>query len=123
MLSSQFSDKFGFTELEADGLLEKFNYLDKKEELKSWYNGYVVGSKHSFSSRVYNPWSVLGYIKNFCKPEAYWVNTGSTTLLERLISEADERTQNELRLLIGGGCLENKEINQDVILLDLDKKI
>ena len=122
MLDFQFSDKFGFTELEADGLLEKFNYLDKKEELKSWYNGYVVGSKHSFSCRIYNPWSVLGYIKNFCKPEAYWVNTGSTTLLERLISEADERTQNELRLLIGGGCLENKEINQDVILLDLDKK-
>ncbi len=122
MLDAGYSDKFGFTEKEIDALLLKVNHFDKKEELKSWYNGYVVGSKHAVSTKIYNPWSVLQYIKNACIPETYWANTGSTDLLEKLISEADETTQKELKLLLEGNSLENKRINQDVILLDLDKK-
>ena len=122
MLDGGYSDKFGFTENEVDALLLNFNYSNKKEELKSWYNGYVVGSKHPVSTKIYNPWSVLQYIKNGCIPETYWANTGSTDLLERLISEADEITQKELKLLLEGNSLENKKINQDVILLDLDKE-
>ena len=122
VLDAPFSDKFGFTECETNLLLKSVGSLDKKEELKSWYNGYVVGTKHSLPTKIYNPWSVLKYIKNSCIPETYWANTGSTELLERLIAEADETTQRDLKLLMEAGSLENKEINQDVILLDLDKK-
>lgn len=122
MLEAGYSDRFGFTEGEVDNLLKMMDLSNKKEELKSWYNGYYVGSKHENSTTIYNPWSVLQYIKNDCIPEMYWANTGSAELLERLIAEADETTQRELKLLIEGNSLENKEINQDVILLDLDKK-
>ncbi len=121
MLDAGYSDKFGFTEEETDQLLRNMGYLDKKEELKSWYNGYVIGSKQSLSSKIYNPWSVLNYVKNSCTPETYWANTGNTELLERIVAEADETMQRELKILIEGKCLENKQINQDVILLDLDK--
>ena len=122
MLDAGYSDKFGFTEEEANELLLSFGYLNKKEELKAWYNGYVVGSKHEVSTKVYNPWSVLQYIKNACIPETYWANTGSSELLGRLIGKADESTQKELKLLLEGNSLINKQINQDVILLDLDKE-
>ena len=121
MLDAGYSDKFGFIEEEIDKLLLGTGLLDKKEELKSWYNGYVIGSKHSLSCKVYNPWSVLQYLNKDCIPETYWANTGSTELLERLVLEADEMTQKALKLLIEGNALENKPINQDVILLDLDK--
>ena len=50
------------------------------------------------------------------------MNTGSTDLLERLITEADLKIQDELKILIEGKSLENKPIDEDVILLDLDKK-
>ena len=120
MLDAGYSDKFGFTEEEIEGLLVDLQCIDKKEEVKSWYNGYVLGSKHGLKTKVYNPWSVLQYIKNACIPETYWSNTGSTALLERLISEADEKIQGELKLLVEGNSLEKKLINQNVILLDLD---
>ncbi len=122
MLDSPFSDKFGFTEEESNKLLCDFDCLNKKEELKCWYNGYVVGSKHLKVSHMYNPWSVLKYIKNFCIPETYWANTGTTELLERLISKASKLIQSELKLLMEGKSLEKKQINKDVILLDLDQK-
>ena len=121
MIDAGYSDKFGFTEEEVEGLLVNLQCVDKKEEVKSWYNGYALGSKHGLNTKIYNPWSVLQYLKNFCIPETYWANTGSTELLERLISEADEKIQGELKLLVEGNFLEKKLINQDVILLDLDK--
>ena len=129
MLDKDYSDKFGFTEEDVKELLQITHYEQKEEEIKSWYNGYRIGIKYkkgpltsSFFSKIYNPWSVLQYLSSACSPETYWANTGSTGLLERLIAEADESTQKELKLLVEGNFLENKQINQDVILLDLDKK-
>lgn len=122
LLDAQYSDKFGFTEAETDELLGSMGYLNKKEELKSWYNGYVIGTTHPFPTKIYNPWSVLAYMNYSCTPDTYWANTGSSDLLERLVAEADEKTQKELMLLMEGLPLEKKEINQDVILLDLDER-
>ena len=122
MTAARFADKFGFTESETDDLLEKAGHLDKKEELKSWYNGYVIGEQESSQVKVYNPWSVLQYLDHSCAPKPYWARTGSVDLLERLIREADESTQKDLKCLLEDNVLENKQINEDVILLDLDTK-
>lgn len=129
MLDKDYSNKFGFTEKEVEKLLEITGYERKKEEVKTWYNGYNVGIKYandpstvSFFSKIYNPWSLLQYISSAGSPDTYWVNTGSTELLEKLISEADKETQEELSFLMEGKALERKQINQNVILLDLDNK-
>ena len=129
MLDAGYSDKFGFTQDEVEGLLFQSGRLDKKEEIKAWYNGYVIGAEYlsdpataQHSVRVYNPWSILSYLKGAISPKPYWVNTGSTGILERLIAEAGDGTQKDLKLLVEGNVLENKQIDQDVILLDLDKK-
>ncbi len=130
MLDGGFADKFGFTEEEVHYLLQIANRLEQKNKVKDWYNGYIAGVKclsdpdtAHLSSRVYNPWSILNYLAGPAKrPETYWANTGSTLLLERLISEANQETQDELRLLLEGKYLKNKVINEDVILLDLDQK-
>ena len=130
MLDSGFTDKFGFTEEEVDDLLSRVGRSEQKSKVKDWYNGYVVGTKYlsdplteHFVSRVYNPWSILSYLAGPAKrPETYWANTGNTTLLERLIAEANQETQEELKLLLEGKYLKDKVINEDVILLDLDQK-
>ncbi|MBM3198545.1 MAG: hypothetical protein FJZ58_04745, partial [Chlamydiae bacterium] len=129
MLDKDFADKFGFTQQEVDSLLQETGLSHKKEEVTSWYNGYKVGIEYAkdpstahLSTSVYNPWSVLNYLKNLASPRTYWANTGSTSLLERLIAEAGENTQKELETLLEKGSLENKQINQDVILLELDNK-
>ena len=98
--------------------------------MKNWYNGYVAGTKclsdpstSHLACNVYNPWSILNYLAGPAKrPETYWANTGNTILLEKLISEANQETQDELKLLMEGKPLKNKVINEDVILLDLDQK-
>ena len=129
MLNKNFSDKFGFTQAEVEELLQMVNRLELKEEVKSWYNGYVIGAEYlhdpktaHLSASIYNPWSILSYLEDSTFPKTYWANTGNPELLERLIAEADEETQKELELLLEGNSLENKQINQDVILLDLNHK-
>ena len=129
MLDAYFSNKFGFTEEEVDSLLQEANRLDQKEKVKDWYNGYVVGTEYLTHpstadrvSHIYNPWSILSYLAGPIEPKTYWANTGSTELLERLIAESSFETQAELAVLLENKPLEYKLINEDVILLELDKK-
>ena len=129
MLDKNFSDKFGFTQSEVEILLFKAGRLTQKEEVKNWYNGYVIGAEYlqdpttaHLSASVYNPWSILSYLEGSVVPKTYWANTGTTKLLENLIAEAKTETQEELLLLLEKKHLKGKQINQDVILLDLDKK-
>ena len=129
MLDAGYADKFGFTQKEVEWLLQKAGRLDKKEEVRAWYNGYVIGTDYlsnpstaHLSARIYNPWSILNYLQGGTSPKLYWVNTGSTEILERLVAEASEETQKDLKLLVEGKSLENTQIDQDVILLDLGKK-
>ena len=129
MLEAGYSDKFGFTQNEVEKLLQDAGRLEKKEEVKAWYNGYVIGVEHlsnpstaHYSTKIYNPWSILNYLKEALSPKPYWVNTGSLGILERLIAEAGDETQRDLETLLEKNELENMQINQNVILLDLDKK-
>ncbi|MBS0628466.1 MAG: AAA family ATPase [Verrucomicrobia bacterium] len=129
MLDKDFSDKFGFTQEEVEELLRQSDRLDRKEEVRSWYNGYVIGAEYlaapktaHFSASVYNPWSILNYLNGSIFPKTYWANTGNPELLERLIGESDETIKKDLELLLQGKPLQDKQINQDTILLDLDKK-
>ncbi|MBM3198644.1 MAG: hypothetical protein FJZ58_05250 [Chlamydiae bacterium] len=129
MLHKNFSDKFGFTQKEVENLLQQTNLSSRQEEVKAWYNGYIIGAEYlsdpttaHFSASVYNPWSILSYLESAASPKIYWANTGSTELLERMIAGADEYTQKDLQFLLEGRSLQNKLIDQDVILLELNKK-
>ena len=129
MLDIRFADKFGFTQEETSHLLKIAGRQDQEREVRRWYNGYVIGIDHQqapFTSHlvtsVYNPWSILSYLRGQPIPKPYWVSTGSTELLEKMISEAGPKTQEDLKLLMEGKSLKSKAIDQDVILLDLSRK-
>ena len=57
-IHEKYRDKFGFTESEVKEILKKFN-LNNLKKVRKWYGGYLINNKE-----IYNPYSVLNYLKN-----------------------------------------------------------
>jgi hypothetical protein len=83
ILRESYKQYFGFTEEEVISLLKKADREDKLEEVRRWYNGY------NFSGiQIYNPWSILNYLKSNCLATPYWVNTSSNQLIKDLMTKS-----------------------------------
>ncbi|OUP68047.1 hypothetical protein B5F09_14560, partial [Erysipelatoclostridium sp. An173] len=53
-ITSQYAcDCFGFTQEEIDDLLDYYDLINKRDEIKDWYDGYLFDK-----TEIYNPWSV-----------------------------------------------------------------
>ncbi|MCX4328828.1 MAG: AAA family ATPase [Lachnospiraceae bacterium] len=120
VLDESYAEYFGFTQNEVDGFLEAYGITDKREEVKSWYDGYLFGS-----TEVYNPWSAINYVydivhKNTKFPKPYWSNTSSNNIVRELIENADEATRAELEELVAGGTIE-KPVHEDITYEDIHK--
>ncbi len=114
LLSTPFSQHFGFTEAEVTGLCALAGPPADLNGIQQWYNGYLMGG-----TLVYNPWSVLSYLAapmDGLKP--YWVNTASHDLLRDLLIRGGQRIQFELAELIAGREIE-RPISEDIQLRDL----
>jgi len=114
-----FSDKFGFTQREVDQILSDFNLIDNSEQIKKWYDGYTIGN----TTDIYNPWSILNYVtrpKEGFKP--YWANTSSGELVKEKLNDHDaDNIRKQLVKLINGETIE-KEIEENFVFQDLNKK-
>ncbi|WP_162607227.1 AAA family ATPase, partial [Thomasclavelia spiroformis] len=60
------SDCFGFTQKEIDDLLKYYDLIEKRPEIKDWYDGYLFGK-----TEIYNPWSALNYIKKLLSDDQF----------------------------------------------------
>ena len=87
VLSYDFDEMFGFTSDEVMTICEEYGHPDKFEEAKEWYDGYRFGD-----AEVYNPWSVLRYVKNGFKPNTYWAGTSGNDIIDKLISYGHVKT-------------------------------
>ena len=83
VLDDEFSDDFGITEKEMDKIIEDFEVQDEKEEIKKWYDGYIIGHTEG----IYNPWSILNYLTDR-KLMPYWVNTSSNDLIKLILKNS-----------------------------------
>ena len=81
VFDDDYSDCFGFTEDEVCELLATYGHPEKIEEARTWYDGYRFGP-----SDIYNPWSVLNYVRRGFRPEPYWLDTSSNDLVADAIS-------------------------------------
>ncbi|QXE20232.1 AAA family ATPase [Clostridium sp. 001] len=116
ILSSEYSEYFGFTEEEVEETLKYYGIEANMEELKNWYNGYIFGDRV-----IYNPWSVLNYVKRWkdgFKP--YWTNTSSNDLVKTLVTKGGADLKRDLEELIKGNPIE-KRINEDIVMGEIDK--
>ena len=73
IFSSKFDEMFGFTNDEVKSICEEHGHPEKYDEAKEWYDGYRFGD-----TEVYNPWSVLNYVDEGFRPQAYWAGTCGT---------------------------------------------
>lgn len=113
VMDDEYDSYFGFTEDEVSKMLDYYGMPDKKEELKSWYDGYLFGSKE-----IYNPWSVINYISRGCVPQAYWVNTGKNEILEDVLKLSADEVTEKLYSLVRGESVVAK-IDQNVVYRSL----
>lgn len=115
LISSRYKDYFGFTENEVKELLEYYNIKTKLENIKDWYNGYNFGGEV-----IYNPWSILNYIKDIDRGLiCHWVNTSSNDLIKDILGKSDNKVKVDCESLIEGKSLE-KRINENIVMEDVD---
>ena len=72
ILDEKYSEYFGFTKEEVKDMADYYDADDRYAEICEWYDGYRFGN-----SNIFNPWSVINYFSNNCKPNAFWQSTGS----------------------------------------------
>ncbi len=114
--SEKYGDCFGFTEEEVFESLDEYGLSDRKEEVKSWYDGFTFGNR----TDIYNPWSILNYLDKR-KVAPYWANSSSNSLVGKLIREGGKRIKQEFEELMQGKILE-LEIDEQIVYDQLDVK-
>ena len=114
VLSSLYADIFGFTTDEAATLMAECGMKDKMNELKRWYDGYRFGGKE-----IYNPWSVINFIRNGCKFQPYWLNTSGNSILRMLLEHIDARRKKELEGLLQGIPIKT-QVMENIVYADIE---
>ena len=100
ILSRDYSEYFGLLESEVVEILDYFDMKYKIEEVREWYNGYIFGE-----SEVYNPWSIVNYVREK-EIKAYWANVSGNTLLENMLNHAGESVYDDLKKFTDGESIE-----------------
>ncbi len=118
VLDENYAEHFGFTQGEVDSLLDFYNVSSIKDDVKSWYDGYLFGD-----TGVYNPWSIINYVKdtiyhNTEFPKPYWSNTSSNSIIHELVVRAGSSTVQEIEHLLMGEAIE-KPVHEDITYGDI----
>ena len=86
----------GFYE-EVKEIARYYGAQEKYEEICAWYDGYRFGS-----SEIFNPWSVINYFRNHCRPQAFWQSTGNNEIIGEILADADADIYEHLNELLQG---------------------
>ena len=97
ILESRYSAYFGFTAGEVKEMTEYYGASERYQELCDWYDGYRFGDTDMF-----NPWSVIGYFNNGCRPKAFWQSTGSNDIIREVLAGATPDILERLEALMKG---------------------
>ena len=113
ILKKSYSQYFGLLEAEVEEALKYYGIEYKLDEVRAWYDGYNFAG-----TEVYNPLSILKYIKEK-ELESYWINTSGNGLIMEIIANSDDRVIKDLEKLF-----EEKELETTVDLeLDMGKSL
>lgn len=115
--SDEYATAFGFTEKEVFEALDNCNLGEKKEKVKSWYDGFVFGNHKD----IYNPWSILNFIDTKGKFAAYWANTSSNALVGKLICQGSKKTKTTFEALLRDEVI-HCPIDEQIVYNQLDTR-
>ena len=113
--SKQYETVFGFTEEEVFSALDEFGLAEEKLKVKDWYDGFIFGNK----TDIYNPWSIINFLK-FKEFNAYWADSSSNGLVNRLIRTGASSVKQTVERLIDGDVIE-KSFDEQIVYDQLDR--
>ena len=114
--SDKYADIFGFTEEEVASALGEFGLSDQEKEVREWYDGFTFGKL----ADIYNPWSIVNYLDKK-RAGAYWANTSSNSLIEKLLRESNSDIKQSFECLLAGETL-HMEIDEQIVYDQLNVK-
>ena len=114
IFSKDFDECFGFTEDETKEMLSYYGHPEKFDECKEWYDGYTFGN-----AEVYNPWSIINYVKERFEPATYWGGTSGNDIVKTLLQTADDDVWDDLEELSKGGTI-NRYLDPYVVYQNIE---
>lgn len=102
--SDKYATCFGFLEEEVFAALDGKGLGSEKQGVKKWYDGFVFGTH----ADIYNPWSIISFIENNAKYEAYWSNTSGNGLVNSLIQKGNMNIKQTMEELLRGRSFETR---------------
>ena len=114
--TEKYADCFGFTEGEVLAALDEFGLSDRRDEVRTWYDGFTFGRVRD----IYNPWSILNYLDKR-KVGTYWANSSSNALVGKLLREGSRNVKQDFETLMRGDAL-CTEIDEQIIYSQLSAR-
>lgn len=84
--------------------------------MREWYDGFTFGKL----ADIYNPWSIVNYLDKK-RAGAYWANTSSNSLIEKLLRESNSDIKQSFECLLAGETL-HMEIDEQIVYDQLNVK-
>lgn len=109
VMDEDYADAFGFTEAEVFAAMDEYGMTDKAG-VRSWYDGFCIGSRQD----VYNPWSIINFLKNRGKFSLYWANTSSNKLVSNLLQSGSPKLKKQFEVLLQGGSIESQIVFKNI---------
>ena len=93
IFEKNFSEYYGLTEEEVLEGLKYYNLEYEINDVKDWYDGYQFGN-----TEVYNPWSIINFLKNG-KLKPYWQGTAGNETINELFDRGNMEIFDDLEKL------------------------
>ena len=87
---------------------------DKKDIVKTWYDGFTFGDKKD----IYNPWSIINYLDKK-KIALYWAESSSNGLINSLVQKGSPYMKTMIENLISGEKI-NVIVDEQIVFSELD---
>ena len=108
-------EAFGFTAEEVARMTRDFECEEKLSEIQHWYDGYRFAGQE-----IYNPWSVVNYFHQGCKPLTYWVNTSGNSILGEMLHRSRSQVLDRFETILQGGSIMSR-VREDIIYNEIYK--
>lgn len=119
ILGDGFVDHFGFSEAEVETLAVHAGQGEHLSTIRDWYNGYVFGETRR--TTIYNPWSVLRYLKEpGLVPKPFWRGTSDNALIRDLMRRHAGSVGPSVEALLRGDTVARR-VDESVALQRLDR--
>lgn len=113
--SKEYANCFGFTEDEVFSSLDTAGLGHEKQQVKKWYDGFTFGN----CPDIYNPWSIINFIRDNGNYATYWADTSGNGLVSTLIQRGSADIKLTFEELLNGKSLE-MELDEQIIFNQLE---